>query len=120
MPKIFLNPLRGRKDIDKFGYYAGTNSVSITWSYAAPQYVTGYSITTANDSTQYNRNPETWTLYGSVDGKTWVTLDIASSALFSGEIMIYGIDTPGEYQYFKLDFQCSNHAFQMADIALYN
>jgi len=104
----------------KLGCYFNCNTVSITWNYDAPQYVTGYSITTANDSTRWNRNPETWTLYGSVDGKEWVTLDVASSALFSNELMIYGIDTPGEYQYFKLDFQCNNHAFQMADIALYN
>ena len=105
----------------KFGYYASTSKITVTWTYSSAKTATGYSITTANDSTAFNRNPESWILYGSVDGKDYVELDkVAVSDNFSNEMSIYGIDNPGSYQYYKIEFSVNNHAFQMADIALYN
>ncbi len=105
----------------KYGYYAGTNNVTFTWSYATPQKATGYGITTAGDSTRFNRNPNGWTLYGSTDGTNWIELDkVQTSTLFTQEIVMFGIDTPAEYQYYKMEFAVSNHQFQMAEITLYN
>ncbi len=105
----------------KFGYYEGTNKVTVTWAYSSAKTATGYSITTANDSTYENRNPKGWILYGSVDGKVYVELDkVAVSDNFSNEMAIYGIDNPGSYQFYKIEFSVNNHEFQMADIALYN
>lgn len=117
-----LTQLFDNNSSTKFGYYSGTNEVTIQWSYASAQTATGYSITTGKDSTYWNRNPEGWTLYGSVDGESeWVELDTVSvGGNFSGELMIYGIDASASYQYYKIVFKVAGHAFQMSDIALYN
>lgn len=120
LPELFDN-----NSSTKFGYYPNTkdaNEVTIWWSYASAQTATGYSITTGNDSTRFDRNPSGWTLYGSVDGESeWVKLDTVSyGGNFSGELMIYGIDNPASYQYYKIVFNLANRQFQMSDIALYN
>lgn len=108
----------------KFGYYAKADKVTINWYYDAPAVATGYSITTANDSTYWKRNPSGWTLYGSVDGNDYVVLDtVTSSTLFSLEKAIFAIDedVQGSYQYYRIVFDVSkSDAFQMADISLFN
>ena len=105
----------------KLGYYSAVPKFEIFWSYDEDVKVTGYSLTTGNDSTVFNRNPDSWILYGSNDGRDYVELDReAVSDNFSNEMSIYGIDNPGSYQYYKIEFSVNNHAFQMADIALYN
>ena len=105
----------------KFGYYSSTNKVVVTWEYSTAQTATGYSITTANDSTRFGRNPTSWVLYGSTDGAEWHELDsVTAGGNFSNEIVMYGIDNPTAYQYYKIEFEVANHAFQMADIGLYN
>ena len=105
----------------KLGYYSNVSKFEIFWSYDEAVKVTGYSLTTGNDSTYHGRNPKGWILYGSVDGMDYVELDRVEdfSDNFSNEMYIYGIDNPGSYQYYKIEFLVNNHKFQMADIALY-
>ena len=105
----------------KLGYYSSTKTITITWSYSSAKTATGYAITSGNDSNYYNRQPSGWVLYGSVDGKDYVELDeVDSFGNFCKDISVYYIDNPGSYQYYKIEFLVNNHAFQMADIALYN
>ena len=105
----------------KLGYYSAVPKFEIFWSYDEAVKVTGYSLTTGNDSTYHGRNPESWILYGSNDGLDYEPIDkVSVSHNFSNEMYIYGIDNPGSYQYYKIEFSVNNHAFQMADIALYN
>ena len=103
------------------GYYSSTNKITITWAYSSAKTATGYAITTGNDSNYWNRQPSGWVLYGSVDGKDYVELDkVDSFGNFCKDVLVYYIDNPGSYQYYKIEFSVNNHAFQMADIALYN
>ena len=105
----------------KLGYYSAVSKFEIFWSYDKAVKVTGYSLTTGNDSTVFTRNPDSWVLYGSNDGLNYKEIGKGSvSHNFSNEMYIYGIDNPGSYQYYKIEFSVNNHAFQMADIALYN
>ena len=104
----------------KLGYYSAVSKFEIFWSYGEAVKVTGYSLTTGNDSTVFTRNPDSWVLYGSNDGLNYKEIGKGSvSHNFSGELYIYGIDNPGSYQYYKIEFSVNNHEFQMADIALY-
>ena len=105
----------------KLGYYSAVSKFEIFWSYGEAVKVTGYSLTTGNDSTVFTRNPDSWVLYGSNDGLNYKEIGKGSvSHNFSNEMYIYGIDNPGSYQYYKIEFSVNNHEFQMADIALYN
>ncbi len=105
----------------KLGYYSAVSKFEIFWSYDKAVKVTGYSLTTGNDSTVFTRNPDSWVLYGSNDGLNYKEIGKGSvSHNFSGELSIYGIDAPDLYRYYKIEFSVNNHHFQMADIALYN
>lgn len=105
----------------KFGYYSNIDTVTITWSYNTSKTATGYSLTTGNDSTAFNRNPNGWVLYGSNDGVDYVELDSVSvGGNFSNEMLIYGIDNPNSYVFYKIEFDVGGHAFQMSDLVLYN
>ena len=109
----------------KLGYYSAVPKFEIFWSYDKAVTVTGYSLTTGNDSTYHGRNPDSWVLYGANDGLNYTEIDKGSdSHNFSGELSIYGVDygveEPVAYKHYKIVFTFDNHEFQMADIALYN
>lgn len=111
----------------KLGYYSNVSEFTILWSYDEAVEVTGYSLTTGNDSTVFNRNPKSWVLYGANDGLNYKEIGKGSvSHNFSGEFSIYGVDKPVgveepvAYKHYKIVFTVDNHHFQMADIALYN
>ncbi len=57
--------------------YCTKNAVSmVSWTTEQAVSVKGYTLTTGNDTASNpGRNPKTWILKGSVDGKTWITLD---------------------------------------------
>ncbi len=60
--------------------YAGTPMPRfVTFDFGTPKAFTGYAWSTANDSTPA-RNPSNWTVLGSVDNSTWVTLDTKTGA----------------------------------------
>ena len=105
----------------KLGYYSNVSEFTILWSYDEAVTVTGYSLTTGNDSTVFTRNPDSWVLFGSNDGLDYKEIDkVSVSHNFSGEFSIYGVDNPVAYTHYKIVFTVDNHQFQMADIALYN
>ena len=106
----------------KLGYYSNVSKFEIFWSYDEAVKVTGYSLTTGNDSTYFTRNPDSWVLYGSNDGLNYYKIidEVSVSHNFSGEFSIYGVDNPVAYKHYKIVFTVDNHHFQMADIALYN
>jgi hypothetical protein len=61
-------------------YLTFHNSAWISFRAASSYVVTKYSITSANDAEE--RDPLSWTLQGSVDGTTWVTLHTQSNQDF--------------------------------------
>ncbi|MBN1411324.1 MAG: discoidin domain-containing protein [Spirochaetales bacterium] len=65
--------------------------------------VTGYSITSANDAEE--RDPLTWTLQGSANGSTWVTLDSRSGEDFPNRFQLksYSFTNSASYSYYRLN-----------------
>lgn len=60
----------------KFVGYNVTTHPSLTIQLSTAQAIDSYSYTTANDAT--DRDPITWSLYGSNDGTNWTLLDSRS------------------------------------------
>ncbi|MBN1853016.1 MAG: lamin tail domain-containing protein [Pirellulales bacterium] len=93
-----------------------------------PQLVTGYTITSANDSP--NRDPYSWTLRGSNNGTNFTILDTRSAQDFAGrfETHWYSFQSSASYEYYRFDFQTefgvtgNNEpvAIQMAEIELFS
>ena len=91
------------------------NSIYNIFHASLPIYVTGYTITTANDNAQYTgRNPKAWTLYGStsdsnpgLDDPSWEVIATVSndSKLRDVNFTTYTYTLPAEtakaYQSFK-------------------
>lgn len=57
------------------------SSISFTITYDEAQAITAYSLTTSKD--EPTRDPSSWILEGSTDGKLWVPLDSRQNELFS-------------------------------------
>ncbi|HET9958010.1 MAG TPA: fibronectin type III domain-containing protein [Polyangiaceae bacterium] len=66
-------------------WYAGSNATSwLEQSANADTVVTQYTLTSANDYP--DRDPKTWELQGSVDGKQWTVLDRRQNQFFTGRL----------------------------------
>ena len=72
--------------------------------------VTYYTITSCTDSLV--AMAKDWTLQGSTDNNSWVTLDTRTSQISwaSDDMRTYAITSPGNYSYYKLDItdNCGN------------
>lgn len=99
---------------------------------ASPVNVTGYTLTTGNDTgSNTDRNPQIWTLEAKANyGDAWMTIDRrdvtanASDALptvSTTESQIYAIDAEkqGKYQYFRFTVsQSGGDLMQLAELTL--
>ncbi|MBQ8288009.1 MAG: CotH kinase family protein [Clostridia bacterium] len=64
-----------------WGQQQQSGTVEITFTLDAATVLSGYSLTTANDTSEYpDRNPESWVLYAQTDDGRWVEIDASSSA----------------------------------------
>ena len=92
------------KWLDFANAYPATRSSWIQYQYAngLQRVVTNYTITSANDAPE--RDPANWTLLGSNDGNTWVTLDIRTGQVFSSRFqkLAFSIVAPAAYNYYRL------------------
>ncbi|MFC7534008.1 GH92 family glycosyl hydrolase [Actinoplanes sp. GCM10030250] len=76
-----------------------------------------YTLTSGNDAPE--RDPRSWTLQGSADGTTWVTLDTRTGLDFADRrqtraFVIPG--NPGAYQHYRLQIT-ANHGAPMTQLA---
>lgn len=84
-----------------------------------------YSLTTANDHTNYaERIPKAWTLYGGdSENGTWTVIaqhtenDNCIKAVGNEQEVTFDIPNPASYQYYKLDFESSK--IQFSEFKLY-
>ena len=86
-----------------------------------PKKVSSYSITSANDVEK--RDPSSWKMEGSVDGKQWTLLDEhKNEAPFASRHLkkSYPIAKPDAYAFYRLSFTPSAEVthFQVAEISL--
>ena len=87
-----------------------------------------YSLTTANDHTNYaERIPKAWTLYGGdSENGTWTVIaqhtedDNCIKAVGNEQEVTFDIPNPASYQYYKLDFESSvSTEIQFSEFKLY-
>ena len=85
--------------------------------------VANYVLFTGGDTETYSdRNPRSFTLWGSADGVTYTEIDIVTTTgLDAVNSTPYGytVDTPKAYQYYKLTFKADGGYFQLNELQLY-
>jgi len=95
----------------------------VIWQFDAgtPALPESYSFTSAEDTPE--RDPQTWTLEGSADGKKWIELDSRKDESAFGarhQTKKYKISAPAEFRYFRFTFipNASVPHFQISEISL--
>lgn len=85
-----------------------------------PAVVTSYSFTSANDVPA--RDPQDWTVLGSIDGSTWSPLDTRSVAPFEQRFQTksFQFQNTTAYRFYRIDIvpKAGVSHFQVAEIAL--
>ncbi|UKT62772.1 discoidin domain-containing protein [Pedobacter mucosus] len=86
-------------------------------SFAAPQQVASYTLTSGNDSP--GRDPKDWKFSGSLDGTTWVDLDTKTGETFSGRNMTktYNFKNKVLYKFYRISISAvgSGSLFQLSE-----
>ena len=79
--------------------------------------VKAYSIVSANDASE--RDPKSWSFYGSNDNSTWAKLDTQTGITFSSRYQqkIFIFDNTTAYKYFKLEITANNGNSAMTQFA---
>lgn len=82
---------------------------TIAWKMKSPVVIDEYSMTSASDAATYpDRNPDTWSLYGSNDASLWTQIDRVTNAGWGAKNMVthtYQTDVREPYQYYILNIE---------------
>lgn len=101
-------------------YVTYHNQFDINWNGNSNVVVLTYSLTSAAD--QPEMDPKSWTLSGSLDNKTWKTIDKQSNRTFTDrkETKTFELDNSVSYRYYKLSITENNggSATQIAEWVL--
>ncbi|MEN0129870.1 MAG: GH92 family glycosyl hydrolase [Brevundimonas sp.] len=101
-------------------WLAGARTAQITYELDAATSVKAYALTSANDSP--DRDPRSWKLEGSTDGKSWTALDSRENQTFSARLQTraYTVATPGSYRFYRLDITSNSGSdgTQLAELQL--
>ncbi|WP_190139016.1 GH92 family glycosyl hydrolase [Streptomyces longispororuber] len=92
----------------------------VEYTLDSPTKVVRYALTSANDHAQ--RDPKSWTLQGSTDGRDWKDLDKREGESFGGrfETKTYDVANDTAYAHYRLDIRANNGGgeIQLADLQL--
>jgi hypothetical protein len=103
-------------------WLAHDDEPEVTFAFDAPVRVTAYSLTSANDFD--GRDPSHWTLEGSHDGRTWMTLDIRQDEHFRRrfETKEYVLPTTGAFLHYRLNISenCGDHLTQLSAVRFFD
>jgi type 1 glutamine amidotransferase len=98
-----------------------TPAAWVAYELAKPTTVTGYALTSANDSA--GRDPKDWTLQGSADGTAWTDVDTRTAQTFPERYQIRKFDVTGagEYRHYRLNITANSGEplTQLADLRLF-
>ena len=101
-------------------YVTYHDKFDINWNGNSNVVVLTYSLTSADD--QPEMDPKSWTLSGSLDNKTWKTVDKQTNRVFSDrkETKTFELDNAVSYRYYKLSITENNggSATQIAEWVL--
>lgn len=104
-PEKLFDRNTGTKFYTQAGGAVHEEVVTIVAEYKEPITISDYALTSANDVPE--RDPESWTLYGSADGNSWTLLDQQTGITFSNryERKQFEIQLPDTkaYQFLKLE-----------------
>ena len=93
------------------------NTMYMQLSFAAPQQVASYTLTSGGDAP--GRDPKDWKLSGSIDGTTWVDLDTKTGETFATRTMTktYNFKNDILYRHYRLSISAvsSGTLFQLAE-----
>ena len=105
-------------DKNKSGKYLASNRKTFwaTYQSARPVKLFAYSLTSANDAP--NRDPKSWTLYGSDNNTAWDIIDKQTNQLFPYRYttLYFNCNASKKYKYFKLDVE-SNYDEKSVQLA---
>ncbi|MEU7799083.1 ThuA domain-containing protein [Micromonospora arborensis] len=98
-----------------------TPTAWVAYELSAPKRITGYALTSANDSS--GRDPKDWTLQGSTDGQNWSDLDRRTGQVFPDRFQTrrFDIATPQEFSRYRLNITANSGEplVQLADLRLF-
>lgn len=108
-------------DNDKNTSYITSHSqFYVLWNGNKSIAVNYYSLTSASDAQE--KDPKSWTLYGSEDNKIWIRLDRQMNQTFTerGETKEYEFENESTYRYYRLSVESNGGASstQMAEWVL--
>lgn len=86
-------------------YVTFHNQFYLLWNGNKSLAVNYYSLTSAPDAPE--KDPKSWTLYGSEDNKIWIQLDKQVNQTFAerGETKEYDFENEGTYRYYRLSIE---------------
>lgn len=97
-------------------------SAWIEFSFAEPQNLVKYALTSANDAP--GRDPKNWKLVGSNDRENWVELDSRTDQVFEDRYKrkVFEFENNDEYTYYRLKIteNAGDSLTQLAEVALSN
>ncbi|MET0416871.1 MAG: ThuA domain-containing protein, partial [Actinoplanes sp.] len=83
--------------------------------------ITGYALTSANDSS--GRDPKDWTLQGSADGQAWSDLDRRTGQTFPDRFQTrrFDVANPASHKFYRLNITANSGEplTQLADLRLF-
>ncbi len=101
---------------------AVADQAQIVWQMSSEVTLGAYAFVTGNDTSIYSdRNPVSWALYGSEDGKEWRLIDAVSNGKLEAldfAPYVYTIAEPQAYTYYCLTVEQANGSFQLCELLL--
>ena len=101
-----------------------THTVKVNFRVEEPVQLMGFIVATGKDTAEYpGRNPQTFALYGSLNGEDWVDLCVVGyghDVLGAENETEYGfaVTDTGEYRYFCFGFN-NNEVMQLSELTLF-
>lgn len=97
-------------------YVTNHDSFNIYWNANSSKAVTSYSLVSAAD--EPDKDPQSWSLYGSNDNSTWVELDAQENQSFADrkEEKTYDLTNVDSYRFYRIFIE-SNHGGNATQIA---
>ncbi len=91
-------------------YLSSGSKIYVSFALKESAVVRSYSIASAND--EPSRDPKNWTLYGSVDGIEWITLDQREGISFSNrqQTKSFGFTNKASYKFYKFEVESNGGA----------
>ncbi|MBE6615941.1 MAG: hypothetical protein E7631_11645 [Ruminococcaceae bacterium] len=104
-------------------YCVDGEQIEITFRMKSKKVLGAYMLRTGDDTADYpDRNPDSWTIYGSDDGENWNTLRVSGSEpdlLYGTNLTWFGftLDNDRAYEWYRFTFTVSG-TFQLSELWL--